>query len=137
MSGPGNATFADDTLTNTTVTFDQPGVYVLRLTADDGLATDSADVAIELLALTNTPPDVSIASPVSPGEFPVGLPIPVTVAASDADGQVALVNIFADDVLLAETDRTALRHRLDQRCFGGIFTAIASSLMRSPPILSC
>jgi hypothetical protein len=50
VSGPGTATFAAPTLTNTTVTFDQPGVYDLRLTADDGLATNSADVTIQVHA---------------------------------------------------------------------------------------
>jgi hypothetical protein len=46
VSGPGTAAFADATLTNTTVTFDQAGIYTLRLTANDGFATNSADVVI-------------------------------------------------------------------------------------------
>ncbi len=46
VSGPGNATFANAGLTNTTVTFDQPGIYTLRLTASDTLATTSDDVVI-------------------------------------------------------------------------------------------
>ena len=50
VSGPGNATFADASLTNTTVTFDQPGTYTLRLTAGDTLATTSADVVIRVNA---------------------------------------------------------------------------------------
>ena len=47
-SGPGNAIFADASLTNTTVTFDQPGTYILRLTASDTLAATNADVAIRV-----------------------------------------------------------------------------------------
>lgn len=35
-SGPGTVTFGDDTQLVTTATFSQAGVYVLRLTADDG-----------------------------------------------------------------------------------------------------
>jgi hypothetical protein len=50
VSGSGTATFAEPTLTNTTVTFDQPGVYDLRLTADDGFATNYADVTIQVHA---------------------------------------------------------------------------------------
>jgi Concanavalin A-like lectin/glucanases superfamily/Bacterial Ig domain len=50
VSGPGTATFAGPALTNTTVTFGQPGVYDLRLTADDGFATNSADVTIQVHA---------------------------------------------------------------------------------------
>jgi len=50
VSGPGNATFADTSVTNTTVTFDQPGTYTLRLTASDTLATTNADVVIRVNA---------------------------------------------------------------------------------------
>jgi RHS repeat-associated protein len=50
VSGPGNAIFADTSLTNTTVTFDQPGIYTLRLTASDTLATTNADVVIRVNA---------------------------------------------------------------------------------------
>ena len=49
-SGPGNAIFADADLTNTTVTFDQPGIYTLRLTASDTLAATNADVVIRVNA---------------------------------------------------------------------------------------
>jgi hypothetical protein len=38
-AGPGVATFADPSAIDTTATFDSPGTYVLRLTADDGAAT--------------------------------------------------------------------------------------------------
>jgi hypothetical protein len=50
VNGPGNATFANANLTNTTVTFDQPGTYTLRLTASDTLATTDADVVIRVNA---------------------------------------------------------------------------------------
>ena len=50
VSGPGNATFTDASLTNTTVTFDEPGIYTLRLTASDTLATTNADVVIRVNA---------------------------------------------------------------------------------------
>jgi len=49
-SGAGNAIFADASLTNTTVTFDQPGTYILRLTASDTLAATNADVVIRVNA---------------------------------------------------------------------------------------
>ncbi len=44
VSGPGTISFANVHLTNTTVTASQGGIYTLRLTADDTLATNSADV---------------------------------------------------------------------------------------------
>ena len=45
-SGPGIATFGDDTLLNSSISFDTVGTYVLTLTADDGTLTSSDDVAI-------------------------------------------------------------------------------------------
>jgi RHS repeat-associated protein len=46
VSGTGTATFADPAAAATTVTFDKPGVYVLRLTASDTLLTAADDVRI-------------------------------------------------------------------------------------------
>jgi hypothetical protein len=45
-SGPGNVTFADPTLTNTTVTFSAPGLYTLMLSADDRIHAVSYDATI-------------------------------------------------------------------------------------------
>ncbi|MBU4458928.1 MAG: hypothetical protein KJ579_00060, partial [Verrucomicrobia bacterium] len=47
-AGPGTATFGAPHATNTTVMFDAPGVYVLRLTVDDGnlQASDEAVVTV-------------------------------------------------------------------------------------------
>jgi chitodextrinase len=47
-SGPGQASFADPGALATDVTFSQPGVYVLRLTADDGGLASSADVTVQV-----------------------------------------------------------------------------------------
>ena len=46
--GSGAATFDDDTDPQTTVTFDEYGTYVLRLTADDSVDTGFDDVEITL-----------------------------------------------------------------------------------------
>ena len=46
VSGPGTAMFATPNATSTTVTFDTPGVYVLRLSASDGLLTGSDTVSV-------------------------------------------------------------------------------------------
>jgi hypothetical protein len=100
VRGPGVATFSSAGATSTSVSFSQTGVYVLRLSASDSIATSSADIALEVL--TNTPPVVSVTSPVSQSEFTVGQSIPVTVAAFDPDGQVVSVKIFADGIPLAE-----------------------------------
>ncbi len=46
VSGPSTVIFANPTATNTTAYFTQTGVYVLRLTADDGITQVSDDVTI-------------------------------------------------------------------------------------------
>ena len=45
-SGPGTATFADATQTNTTVNFSGPGIYTLLLSADDGVHAVAYDAAV-------------------------------------------------------------------------------------------
>jgi RHS repeat-associated protein len=58
VSGPGTVTFSDNCALTNDVSFSQSGVYVLRLTADDGehQATD------ELIILANLPPVVDAGS---------------------------------------------------------------------------
>jgi uncharacterized repeat protein (TIGR02543 family) len=46
VNGPTAVSFSDPSATNATATFDMPGVYTLRLTADDSLAQHSDDVVI-------------------------------------------------------------------------------------------
>ncbi len=46
LSGPGVVTFADSNSPSTRISFTSPGVYVLRLTATDGLASVSDDVTV-------------------------------------------------------------------------------------------
>ncbi len=50
VSGQGNVAFANATLTNSTVTFDQPGIYTLSLIASDTFTTTNAEVTIRINA---------------------------------------------------------------------------------------
>jgi RHS repeat-associated protein len=61
VSGPGEVTFGNSTAAVTTAAFDQPGTYVLRLTASDSLLASSADVTVVVnpAAPTNQPPTVN------------------------------------------------------------------------------
>ncbi len=79
-SGPGNATIADASQTNTTVTFDQPGIYTLRLTASDTLATADADVIIRV----NAAPEVDAGN-----DQVVTIGTPVTLAGSYIDDGIS------------------------------------------------
>jgi hypothetical protein len=49
VSGPGTALFADAAAPSTTVSFNLPGSYVLRLTADDGQQTASDETTIDVV----------------------------------------------------------------------------------------
>ncbi len=63
LSGPGTATFAPPSAAATTVTFDQAGTYILRLTATNSTAQTSADLTV---TASHPPPLVSILNPPAP-----------------------------------------------------------------------
>ena len=70
FGGPGTATFANPSVPSTTVTFDQPGVYTLRITASDTQLTSSATVQITAVRanaapVVNAGPDQSVTLPVN------------------------------------------------------------------------
>jgi hypothetical protein len=48
QSGPGTAIFGDNTLVDTTATFDQPGTYVLRLTVSDSLLSGIDELSVSV-----------------------------------------------------------------------------------------
>jgi len=45
-SGPTNAIFSESNSLSTTVSFPLPGTYVLRVTADDTIGSDSAEFTV-------------------------------------------------------------------------------------------
>jgi RHS repeat-associated protein len=59
VAGPGVVTFADDTATSTTASFDAPGVYVVRLSASDSELTGFDEIAIVVLTAGNQAPHVN------------------------------------------------------------------------------
>ena len=56
-SGPGTTTFGDVNVVDTTATFSEVGVYVLRLTADDTALTAFAEVTI---TVNNSSPPITV-----------------------------------------------------------------------------
>ena len=58
VSGPGNVTFANPSIAQTTASFDQPGVYVLSLTGDDTQFARVAQTTVTVHA-ANQPPQVN------------------------------------------------------------------------------
>ena len=66
VSGPGTVTFFNATAVDTTATFNLPGSYVLRLTANDGALTTSDEVTITVNPVPppiNQPPTVDAGAP--------------------------------------------------------------------------
>ena len=82
VSGPGVVTFGDDSVESTSADFSVAGSYVLRLTANDGVLSDSADVTINVLP-ANTAPVVDAGSDVS-----VTLPMSITLDGTVTDDGV-------------------------------------------------
>lgn len=82
VSGPQTVEFADASSPTTTVTFFEAGVYVLRLTADDGALLTSDDLTITVAPVpgTNAPPVVN-AGP----DQQITLPSAATMAGSAMD----------------------------------------------------
>ena len=64
VSGPTAVLFADSSALNTTVQFNSPGTYVLRLTADDSQFRSSDDVTLIVRSLIDGPPKI-ISTPVT------------------------------------------------------------------------
>jgi hypothetical protein len=100
VSGPGQATFAQPGSISTLVAFDQPGDYVVRLSASDGSLEGSAVHSMTVLA--NQPPTISLVTPVAGTLFSVLDTVPLVAEAADADGQVVRIEFFADGRLIGE-----------------------------------
>lgn len=87
VSGPGAAVFADPASPVTTVTFDLPGSYVLRLTGDDGELTSFDELTVVVLDADpgNGPPEVIsvVISPTSPRTNDL---LTASAVANDPDG---------------------------------------------------
>ena len=81
VSGPGTVNFANANATSTTASFSQAGIYVLRLTANDGFLQSSDDVQITVNASGNQ-------EPVTQSDFgstPPGTAVQINVLSNDSD----------------------------------------------------
>ncbi|HLF70660.1 MAG TPA: PQQ-dependent sugar dehydrogenase, partial [Dehalococcoidia bacterium] len=89
QSGPGSVAFGNAASIDTTATFSQAGVYVLRLTAGDGLLSAFDEVSVNVQA-ANTPPTVATAAAASPNPTS-GTTTQLSVLGADDGGEAALI----------------------------------------------
>jgi hypothetical protein len=91
-SGPGTVTFANASLTNTTATFNTPGVYTLMLSADDTMHAVAYDAVIITvtsgLAINVTPNGTNVALSWTGGSPPYVLQQAYVFPANSWDGVV-------------------------------------------------
>ncbi len=63
VSGPGLVTFGDSSTVDTSASFSTDGVYVLRLSADDGSLSNFDEITIIVNPVGNQPPNVDAGPP--------------------------------------------------------------------------
>jgi hypothetical protein len=81
--------------------------HVVAVASDNWRGSNSSQVA--LITITNLPPSVSIISPTNGQNFVSRTDIEIQVEATDADGRVQLVEIFANTNKLAVISETPYR----------------------------
>jgi hypothetical protein len=84
VSGPGTVTFANPASVATTASFSAAGVYVLRLTANDGALSAAADVTITVTSGGGGGPNQPPTASAGPAQT-ITLPAAATLAGSASD----------------------------------------------------
>ena len=82
VSGPGTAVFSDATMLSPTVNFDEDGVYVLKLSANDGALTASDIMEVTVRRPTGAP----VVTMPSRGRVGKGAIVPLNGSVVDPDG---------------------------------------------------
>ncbi|MEW6127269.1 MAG: PKD domain-containing protein, partial [Acidobacteriota bacterium] len=99
VSGAGTVTFTNATEAATIASFTAAGVYVLRLTASDGVLSASDDVQVTVVDPTIPPPTVAINSPADGAEIKAPTAINCTVS----DGNWKLEYALGGDDTLTQS----------------------------------
>lgn len=102
ISGPGTVSFGNVSATNSTATFSQDGIYVLRLSSFDGFWTSTSDVT----TARNPAISVAITAPVASSTFSVPTNIALEASATTTSGIITLVQFYAGSLLIG-TDTEA------------------------------
>jgi YD repeat-containing protein len=96
VTGPGDVTFASATQAATTASFSATGLYVLRLTSNDGGLTASDDVQVTYIDPTIPPPTLSFNNTLDGSE--IKSPSPIT-GSVDGGSWIVEYALGGDDTL--------------------------------------
>lgn len=99
--GPSTLVFGDDKSAKTGVSGLVEGVYLVKLVVDNGSYTDEDELYIFSSINDNVAPKVSIYSPLSGSSFIENREVLIEASASDLIGNVARVEFYADETLVA------------------------------------
>jgi len=102
ISGPGTVTFGNVNATNSTATFSQDGIYVLRLSSFDGFWNSASEVTIA----RNPAISVAITVPAASSTFSVPTNIALEASATTTSGSITQVQFYAGSLLIG-TDTEA------------------------------
>ncbi|MEO0896739.1 MAG: glycosyl hydrolase [Bacteroidota bacterium] len=98
--GPSVLSFSDTRAANPGINGLTEGVYLLRLTVDNGNYSDKDEVYVISSPNNDFPPKVSIYAPFDESEYLEGDIVEISAAASDLIGQVDRVEFYADSQLI-------------------------------------
>ena len=79
------------------------GNYQLTSVATDNRGISVTSAVVNITLTTNTPPTVAVTSPANGARLAAPSSLTVTASATDSDGTVSKVEVFADDTKLGET----------------------------------
>ncbi|MEL6670559.1 MAG: glycosyl hydrolase [Bacteroidota bacterium] len=98
--GPSRLTFSNAQAAQPSISTLEEGVYLLKLTVDNGSYQDEDELYVISSSTGIVPPKVSIYAPFDQSSFIEGDMVTVAAAASDLIGQVSKVDFFADGTLI-------------------------------------
>ncbi|MCB9322856.1 MAG: carbohydrate-binding protein [Lewinellaceae bacterium] len=98
--GPSMLVFSDPQIAQPMVSSLNEGVYLVRLTVDNGSYSDDDEVYIISSTSPNIAPNVSIFSPMNNAEYIEDDPILIAASASDLAGYVTQVEFFVNNEII-------------------------------------
>jgi hypothetical protein len=105
LAGPSVVELSGQTTAQVNVSgLTEDGVYVFRLTVDDGQYQDFDDVHIRRGAMASIPPTISLLAPTSGDGVLAGYPLDIVVEARDFDGEVVRVDFYSGDLYLGSSN---------------------------------